>query len=192
MILRTIISASFIQNDKPNSVLYTADKDNPGTYRLCSPTEVSTKLNHQFPMDDINGQYFTYIYGILDLTSLQVTYTAAGHPGPVIIRKNGDQETLPATGMPVGFLPDTVYGEKQIPLYPGDRLYCFSDGIPEANNKYEEQFGLSRMMRNLSSNRAPVSLSKSIDNLAIAVIKWRSHAAIQDDLSIVGLEVKHS
>jgi len=175
--------------DKSNSVLYRPNPNSPGDFVLCSPAEVSVKLNHQFPMDDVNGQYFTYIYGLLDLTSLQVTYTAAGHPGPVVIKSNGQHQSWPTTGMPIGFMPDAVFENKCIQLAKGDRLYCFSDGIPEAINKYEEQFGQQRMLRILQENCTPTDLGNSIDQLAIAVIKWRSHAAIQDDVSILGLEI---
>jgi sigma-B regulation protein RsbU (phosphoserine phosphatase) len=139
-------------------------------------------------MDDINGQYFTLIYGTLDLSRLVLQYVAAGHPGPLVVNEH-EARSLDTTGMPIGFMEDTVYVDTSVQLHQGDRVYFFSDGIPEALNKYEEQFGRERMERHLAQIYKNSTLRQSIDKLALATIKWRGGAALQDDISVIGVEI---
>ncbi len=173
--------------DKPNSVLFESKDDS--TYRYRSPARVAEILNNQFPMDDINGQYFTIVYGVISLDTRIVEYVAAGHPGPIVIPKEGDPKSLPTTGMPIGFLPDAAYEEESIQLQQGDRFYFFSDGIPETTNKYDEQYGLERMNRILQQQQL-CTLRMCVDNLAVSAIKWNGQSTMNDDVSILGLEIK--
>ncbi len=176
--------------DQANSSLFKRSEDQTQTYTILSPARVAERLNNHFPMDDINGQYFTFIYGIIDTDSMQVTYVAAGHPGPVVIPKNGTSISLPTTGMPVGFIPNNKYEEEVVQLEKGDRLFCFSDGILECTNKYEEQFGRNRLMRQLQDNSNEVNLRESIDKLAVSALKWNGLSPMNDDVSILGIEIK--
>jgi len=176
--------------DKPNSLLFHTLDTVEKTYSVRPPSEVATRLNQQFPMDDIIGQYFTFIYGILDLKTKSVCYVSAGHPGPVVTRSTGKSESFPSTGMPIGFIEGCKYSEQTIQLNPGDRLYFFSDGIPESTNKYNEQFGNSRMTRILQNNQSKFNLRDSIDNLATSALKWNGLSPMTDDMSILGLEIQ--
>lgn len=177
--------------DKPNSALFEKTDDPNREYRILEPKEVTTRLNNRFPLDDINGQYFTCVYGILNLDSLELCYASAGHQGPIRIPREGPSQSFPSTGMPIGFFPDSPYDQELIQLQPGDRVYFFSDGIPESMNKYEEQFGLERMTRTLKQYRGgSYNLSDSIDNLAVAALKWKGMEPLSDDVSVIGLETK--
>ena len=175
--------------DKPNSLLFHTLDAVEKIYAIRPPSEVATRLNQQFPMDDIIGQYFTFIYGILNLKANSVKYVSAGHPGPVVTRSSGKAESFPATGMPVGFFEEGQYSEQTIQLNPGDRLYFFSDSIPETTNKYSEQFGSERMQRILHKNQTRFNLRDSIDDLAASALKWNGLSSMKDDVSIVGLEI---
>ena len=174
--------------DKPNSVLFENNDDSSFTFT--SPAQVAGQLNSKFPMDDQTGQYFTIIYGVIDLTTKIVKYVTAGHPGPLLIPETGHPKSLPTTGMPIGFIPESNYGEESIQLSPKDRLYFFSDGIPETTNKYDEQFGYERMIRILHQQSQKSKLRESIDNLAVSALKWNGLAAMNDDVSILGVEIK--
>ncbi len=176
--------------DKPNSVLFQSTGEIDKSYQICPPSELASRLNNQFPMDDIIGQYFTFVYGILDMLTMRVNYTSAGHPGPVVIPAQGEARSYPSTGMPVGFIPNSLYEEKEIQMVSGDRLFFFSDGIPESTNKYDEQFGNERLMRILQQNHAKMTLREVIDNLAVSALKWNGLSPMTDDVSIVGLEIK--
>lgn len=188
-----LLAMTLIHNlspDRPNSLLFRSIDNRDEGFEMRLPSQVALRLNQQFPMDDIIGQYFTFIYGILDLKTMIVNYASAGHPGPIVTRAAGHVDTYPSTGMPVGFMPDAVFEDMEIQLLQGDRLFFFSDGIPEATNKYEEQFGNQRLKRILQENQSSSSLRESIDNLAVSALKWNGLSAMNDDMSIVGLEVK--
>jgi len=174
--------------DQANSTLYKRSDD--GSYSILPPAKVAERLNNQFPMDDINGQYFTFIYGVIDLQTKCVTYTAAGHPGPVVISTDIEPISLPTTGMPIGFIPDNKYEEETVQLKQGDRLVCFSDGILECTNKYEEQFGRERLMRQLQQQYNSVSLRDCIDKLVVSALKWNGLSPLGDDVSILSLEIQ--
>jgi len=179
-----------LSEDKPNSLLFHTLASAEKSYSIRPPSEVADRLNQQFPMDDIIGQYFTFIYGILNLKTKSISYVSAGHPGPVVTRSSGISESFPSTGMPIGFVMGTEYSEQNIQLNPGDRLYFFSDGIPESTNKYNEQFGNERMLRILQKNQTHSNLRESIDHLAASALKWNGLSPMKDDVSIVGLEIR--
>lgn len=188
-----LLAMTLIHNlsaDKPNSLLFRSTGSGETNYSIRPPSDVASRLNQQFPMDDIIGQYFTFIYGILDLESMQVKYTSAGHPGPVVTTRAGEAISYPSTGMPIGFMPEATFDVETIELHSGDRLYFFSDGIPESTNKYEEQFGNERFMRILLQNQTKLNLRETIDNLAVAALKWNGLSPMNDDISILGLEIK--
>lgn len=176
--------------DKSNSALFER-VNNGGEFRILPPGKVAERLNNQFPMDDINGQYFTCIYAILNLDTQVLRYTSAGHPGPILIPGEGKGNIFSSTGMPIGFVPESPYGEVSIQLHDGDRLYVFSDGIPEISNKYDELFGLEKMVHILEKERdAQCSLRESLDHLAEAALKWNGSDRMADDISIIGLEMR--
>ena len=111
------------------------------TFLITPPSEVAQKLNKQFLMEDESGQYFTFIYGILDLETSEYRFISAGHPNSILFKNDNSHIAFQDAGLPVGFLPDIKYQERTMQLQPGDRLYFYSDGIKEAMNPENEQFG---------------------------------------------------
>jgi sigma-B regulation protein RsbU (phosphoserine phosphatase) len=163
---------------------------NPPGYALAPPARIASQLNAQFPMRSQTGQYFTLIYGMLDLRTRELSYVSAGHPGPAYL--SGDAltaEILEGSGMPVGFMEDAVYQEYRLPLKRGDRLYLYSDGIPEARNQAGEQFGEERMLKHLDAARH-LPLEASLSSLLDAIGRWSGRENSADDISLLALEAK--
>ena len=186
-------------------------------YRLLPPTEVAEQLNRQFPMDPTTGQYFTLLYGILNLQTREFRYVCAGHPGPVHLSGSGEPVIVETQGFPIGFFKDAIYEEHSITMKSGDRLYLYSDGITEAINKNGEEFGKGRLLGALDQGRTSVfskdeavqltghtpaqqgslsvaengflSLNDSLSSLLGSVEEWRGGAMLKDDISIVALEI---
>ncbi len=131
-----------------SSVLWTMDPASGGL-RIASPMEVADELSRRFPYDNDNHQYFTLVYGTLDLESRIFSYISAGHPPIVHLRKGADPVFHSSTGQPVSLLPailgPSTYYEVEMVLEPGDRLYLYSDGIPEAQVAGGEEFGEERI-----------------------------------------------
>jgi sigma-B regulation protein RsbU (phosphoserine phosphatase) len=81
------------------------------------------------------------------------TYCNAGHNPPLIIRAGGTIEELSAGGLILGVMGDAGYQEETVSLAPGDMLFLYTDGITEAKNSLDEEFGVDRLTRLLVEMR---------------------------------------
>ena len=114
------------------------------------PAEVLAQLNALMIDELRTDSYFTMIYAHLDVRSGRVRLVQAGHPHPVVQRRDGTIQKIGAGGMPVGVFPDAAFEEIEIPLAPGDRLFIASDGLTEAENRRGEPLadeGLQAILR---------------------------------------------
>lgn len=95
------------------------------------PSQVLEGLNRAFPEEAHNGQYFTMWYGVLDVSSQTLRYSAAAHPAAVLVRRNGERVDLGLPSLPIGCFEDTKYQTSETSFETGAGLYVFSDGIYE-------------------------------------------------------------
>jgi len=159
----------------------------------CSPpprpaAEVAERLNRRFPMSQETRQYFTLAYGLLDPQARELSWVAAGHPGPLRVGADGAVVSHPPSGMAIGWFPHASYEDQLLSLRPGDRVYFFSDGIIEAHDWEDEQFGLDRVGNVLSACRSE-SLDASLDTLLGEVDRWCADCGIEDDVSLLAFEL---
>ena len=155
------------------------------TPRIVPPVEVAEGLNRRFSFDSSTEQYFTIVYGILDLHDGLFRYITAGHPGLAHLQANGEGHLIEIPGFPIGWAEEP-YVEHEVQLAAGDRLVVYSDGVPEAMNPTHEQFGGDRMLTSLrESIRLP--LKASLEALRDDVITFMAEASFRDDLSILGV-----
>jgi PAS domain S-box-containing protein len=105
------------------SSLFQPDKDQKTGFRITRPAEVAAYLNDRFRASPGIAQYFTMVYGVLNVETRCFTYTAAGHPGPIQIPQDGKPVTHESTGVPIGMLADVEFRERTLELDPGDRLF---------------------------------------------------------------------
>ena len=157
-----------------------------GPLDITPPAEVAARLNHLFPFDAETAQFTTLAYGILDTSTGEFRYASAGHPGPVHLPVNGEGTILEGQGSPIG-LGDEAYEERSIGLQAGDRLYLYSDGVPEAMGPAEEQFGEARLLEAIARQR-PEPLVDGVVALAEEVVAWQGSGRLQDDISILAVE----
>ena len=156
-----------------------------GTTHVVPPASVADRLALQFPFDPSTEQYFTLAYGVLTVPTGEFRYVSAGHPPAVHVPRDAAARYLDATGLPVGF--GAGYEEHVFPLAPGDRLYLYSDGVPEAMNPAGEQFGDERLLAALERGRG-LALGESVAQLETDVLDWCGTAARQDDMSVLAVE----
>ena len=153
---------------------------------ILSPAEVAGRLNRMFPFDEATEQYFTMIYGVLDVTSGAFRYVSAGHPGVAHLPAAGAGRIVETCGYPIG-LAELPYEEQVLAMAPGDRIYLHSDGIPEAMDADGEVFGSGRMLEILEQARA-VPLDQAVASLLEGVRGWSGSAGLRDDVSLVAVE----
>ena len=107
--------------------------------------ELTSSLNNHICNSTSSTQYITFFSGILDVKNNEIKYCNAGHNPPLLIKNNGDTELLKGGGIPLGFIPNTIYSESNKVIEKGDILVVFSDGIIETFDKDENEFGESRL-----------------------------------------------
>ena len=112
-----------------------------GTRNAVAPEEVAFRLNRLMIEDVQVDQYFTMAYAEIDLMSGQVKLVQAGHPHPVLIRKDGQMTSLGAGGLPIGLIPGATYESVSTMLSPGDRLFLVSDGVTECPDPLGNELG---------------------------------------------------
>ena len=119
-------------------------------YALRQPEEVCRQLNNRLMADAGVEEYFTMAYGIIDLRTGLVRMTQAGHPHPLLIRRDGRCEFVGQGGVPIGLFADAEFEQFSLQLSPGDRLLLYSDGFTECPVKSGgmlEEEGLLRLVR---------------------------------------------
>jgi len=110
-----------------------------------SPGETLKQLNHMLLSDMPPNKFVTMVYGVLDPDSREITFASAGHLFPLLI--NGRCELLPLdTGLPLG-LAASNYPEYTVHLKPGMQVLLYSDGITEATNHKDEEYGAARLIK---------------------------------------------
>ena len=97
--------------------------------------------------------YFTMVYGVLDKDSGCLRLAQAGHPAPILVRKDKPPEILGDGGFPLGMLPNRSFDPLEYQVEKGDRLFLCSDGILECTNFAGEEFGQERLMKVLNEHR---------------------------------------
>ena len=159
-----------------------------GRIAVARPAEVATQLNRLFQADDFSGLYFTLLYGVLHVPTGRFDYCSGGHPALVRLPAGGGDVELHATeSFPIAFVPDVEYEQKTLQLVPGDRLFLYSDGVPEAMDKDRNPYGDDAMAACIAQFRgAPVEAG--VKGLLEAVETWCQPNGPLDDVSILGVE----
>ncbi len=156
---------------------------------VISPVELLERLNKQFPIDPNTGQYFTIVYGMYDVESKEFCFVSAGHPKPVYLPKGGSPIMLQSNNFPIGVVPEPQFQENRIKMETGDRIYLYSDGLVDAHNSSEEEFGDQRLLKEITSSRTN-SLEDSIHAIISKSSEWSDNKIFQDDISLLGFEIK--
>jgi phosphoserine phosphatase RsbU/P len=121
---------------------------------ICTtPLELIERLNRYACDQNVGGQRFTTAFlAEFDPVTRQLTYVNAGHNWPVLRHASGEVERLQTGGVPLGLMRNARYECGQATLAPGDLLLVFTDGLVEAEDDKEEQYGESRMLTTLNSH----------------------------------------
>jgi sigma-B regulation protein RsbU (phosphoserine phosphatase) len=167
------------------SMLFTRQDDQ---YVAASPVEVATRLNQQFPFDSRTNQYFTMVYGVLDLVTMQFRYVTAGAPPVIHVPEDRDPVPLEVAGYPIGVVAEPDYTEQAVQLRRGDRLLFVTDGIIEAANPNLGAYGTGRLLRALRGT-GDLPLDQSLASLLRQVVDWSQPQRLRDDATMVGIEI---
>ncbi len=110
-----------------------------------APEEICRRASRLLYQRTPPERYATAIMAALEPASGALRYVNAGHVPGLVVRASGEVEQLPGTGLPIGLLLEGSYSAGETTLGPGDTLILYTDGLNEAENAAEEQYGVERL-----------------------------------------------
>lgn len=129
-------------------------------------------------------RYATLFLGVLDPVTGRMDYVNAGHNPPYLVRLDGGVETLAPTGMPVALMGEGTWTNGVVLLHAGDLLALFTDGIPEAWNAADEDYGDDRLRDVLvASHKSPATDVR--DAVLADLAAFVGEAPASDDVTLV-------
>ncbi|HEY1271157.1 MAG TPA: PP2C family protein-serine/threonine phosphatase, partial [Terriglobales bacterium] len=172
----------------------------------CTPGEVLTKLNRLMVADFPSGRFVTMIYGVLDPAKRMLTFANAGHLPPLLVSPpaakaasgaglSGTTEAVPSqsqdggqalssfvpteSGLPLGLSAAVVFSESTVELPPGARLAFYSDGITEAENGDQDEYGSMRLEQHFAGPQA------SVESILEDVRSFAAPLPLRDDATVI-------
>lgn len=146
--------------------------------------QVVARLNNLIHQNTDPDKYITFFVGILDSSKHEFIYVNAGHNPPIMVDKEGKSNLLDVGGIILGMMPDYVYQMGSIQFKPKDLLLCYTDGVNEALNTNEEEYGERRLMNFIVKHQ-----SLGVKDLSEALVKdieqFSSGAPQYDDITML-------
>jgi serine phosphatase RsbU (regulator of sigma subunit) len=157
---------------------------------------LAAKINEYLHRATLSKSYATFFYAQLDEATRELRYVNAGHNPPYLVRRRGDQASaesieireLNVGGMVLGLFPELTYEEATVDLQRGDVLIAFTDGVTEALNMAEEEFGEARL-KEVISGAIHLPAAEISARLSEALRTWIRNTSQYDDLTFVVIKV---
>ena len=153
-----------------------------------TPHEAIDRANDVILTDAHSEMFVTVFFAVLDPVSATVTYVNAGHNPPLLYRAATQQvTTLKEHGIALGVIPNISLRDQEISVEPGDVLLLYTDGVTEAMNANEEEFGAERLASIVAAS-GHLSTDKLVDEILEQVAEFTGGGPNSDDLTIVAIK----
>ena len=153
-----------------------------------SPAQILQDTNEAICANNPEEMFVTVWLGILDISTGLLTTANAGHEYPALMHADGQFELFrDRHGLVVGGMPGVKYHEHSLQMYPGSKLFVYTDGVPEATDAENALFGTTRMLEalNAHANKSPKQILHGVRQ---AVNEFVSDMEQFDDLTMMCLE----
>ena len=158
--------------------------------RGVSPAECMTYSNALLSQESVNNMFVTVFYGIYNIRTGEVTYANAGHNPPYLVKADGSVEMLPLSkDIVAGAFDDFQYSQESLQLEPGDTLLLYTDGVTEAINTEDKEYGEGRLEKQLAQC-SNLSCQEIIDKVKEDVKAFAGEAEQSDDITLFALKRK--
>lgn len=148
-----------------------------------SPAECLGRLNDHLSADNPEGMFVSLFYGIIDCATGRFTYANGGHNWPVRLRADGRLDWIKGTDdLLVGVMPGVSYHDAALVLEAGDSLFLYTDGVVEAVDPAEEEFGKTGLAAVLAG-KADLGPAALCDEVLAAVRSFEGGQPHSDDLT---------
>ncbi|NHN32399.1 PP2C family protein-serine/threonine phosphatase [Paenibacillus agricola] len=149
-----------------------------------TPGQLLTEVNRELYKDE-SAMFATIFCGVLDIRTGELIYSDGGHCTPYIIRSEGAIEPLKGIkGLPLGVLEDMEYRDNKARLAPGERILLYTDGISEAEDSQQRQYGTVRLQEVMGSNHL-----LSMDDMVLLILEdvdlFTAGAQQSDDIAML-------
>jgi sigma-B regulation protein RsbU (phosphoserine phosphatase) len=152
--------------------------------------DIFTKANEKLCENNESGMFVTAWMGILDITTGQVKFANAGHNPPLLKRANGSFEYLKTrAGFVLAGMEGIRYRIGELTLSPGDRLFLYTDGVPEATNTENKLYGEDRLLTFMNRN-SRVEATTLLPALKTNIDEFVGEASQFDDITMLMLDYK--
>ena len=148
--------------------------------------EMMGRLNDHLCANIPPNRLITLFYSEVDGASGEVSYVNAGHNPPFLVRASGVLDRLPATGVALGVLPGEVFEAQRAHVGEGDCLLLYTDGITEAFDPRDSEYGEERLAAFLELSRR-VPLRKLVDGVIADVLAFCGSERPRDDMTLLAL-----
>ncbi len=145
-------------------------------------------LNDMILADTRGQKYMTMFVGLLDQPHRTLHYVNAGHVPPAVVRANGDVDYLREGGMVVGLFPNQHFDRGHVRLEPGDIVVACTDGITEAMDRDDEEFGQERLVQLVAKERA-LPAAELVQSVLTEVDLFSRGGTHEDDRVILIMKV---
>ncbi|MBE6026409.1 MAG: hypothetical protein E7229_05810 [Clostridiales bacterium] len=155
-----------------------------------SPAKILTRANESICENNEQDMFLTVWLGILELSTGKLVAANAGHEYPALMRAGEKFEIIKSKhGFVIGGFEDAIYMDYELQLEPGDKLFLYTDGLPEATNGDNEMLGIDGMLDALNENceSHPKVILNGVKNAVDGFVK---EAEQFDDLTMMCIEYK--
>ncbi len=153
-----------------------------------SPSESVRIVNNMLAADPVDFMFVTVFYGIYNVNSGLLTCCNAGHNPPHVLRANGEVEELPvARNVVVGVRENAIYNEQTLQLEHGDTLFMFTDGVTEAKDSQNRDFGKKRLQAVLRGH-SDWSCKEAIEAVKAGITEYAAGTPQSDDITMLVLK----
>jgi len=145
------------------------------------PERVLSLLNERLLLRGIPGRHTAIQYALFDPSTARLRIVSAGMPGPLLLRNN-QSDVLQVAGLPPGLFPAATYDELTVELQPGDSILFCTDGLTDARNISDEEFGIEGI-QDVCRRHAGESPLDLLGHLFSAIEDFTTHCKQWDDMT---------
>jgi serine phosphatase RsbU (regulator of sigma subunit) len=150
-----------------------------------SPAALLTQVNRALCKQDMDMQFVTSFYAVLDPANARLKYAIAGHPPPFLRKASGEVEKLAGHGIALGVTLEAMYEDIHLDLAPGDSLVAFTDGVTDANSPANKLYEMEQLKAAISS--APAHAADLVDHLQSTLVEWVKEVPYYDDITLLAI-----
>ena len=151
------------------------------------PGDVLREVNNLLNEDNDASMFVTVLYGVYDPETGQFNYANGGHNSPLMVHPDGTSELLPLTdGVALGLLPDLEYLEHTVTPAPGDTVVLYTDGVTEAMDSQDNEFGNERLLE-IFTGSPPEGCKSANEAVFRAVGDFAGETPQSDDITCLAL-----